>query len=434
MLSAWPLYSGRIVETPVNDGGKRGEDLSSSVKVEDGSHSAVHTALGFYYQSLYGLLCIVRASDDDAAVCLERLDDIEIIANGQPLLAQLKHSLSKKPAPVTISSVALWKTLKAWIDVFPKLSLKETRFQLVTVAPLPTGSPLEPLLDLTTPRDKLLGLLEVEAKRVVDEHDVANGNGKRPLPHAVRVDCCAAFLKLPSNIRQTLLSRITVQPSASNISSISKDIAKELKSFPPDRREAITQRLMEWWDLQVVHSFCGKRERAISMLEVQQQLIEIAGQLDRDEILADFQFVPPPDDHMPPSMIARQLQLVSCTKTEIQAAEREEWKARSQRHKWMNERVDMAVRIARYDQLLIDEWSYKHGVVVEEHFASSEDVKRSAGLGIFRWSFNQAYTQVSPFAQNWNASYYVRGSYQVLAVEQSVGWHPDFRTLLAEKP
>ena len=93
------------------------------------------------------------------------------------------------------------------------------------------------------------------------------------------------------------------------------------------------------------------------MLEVQQQLIEIAGQLDRDEILADFQFVPPPDDHMPPSMIARQLQLVSCTKTEIQAAEREEWKARSQRHKWMNERVDMAVRIARYDQLLIDEWS-----------------------------------------------------------------------------
>lgn len=402
--------------------------------VEDGSHSAVDAALGFYYQSLYALLCIVRASDDDAAVCLERLDDIEIIANGQPLLAQLKHSLSKKPPPVTISSVALWKTLKAWIDVLPKLSLNETQFQLVTVAPLPTGSPLEPLLNLASPRDKLLGLLEVEAQRVVDEHDAAKCDGKKPLPHAIRLECCAAFLKLQSNIRQTLLSRVTVQPSASNIANISKDIAKELTHFPPDRRDAITHRLMEWWDVQVIHSFCGIRDRVISMLEVQQQLTEIAGQLDRDEILADFLFVAPPNDHMPPSMIAKQLQIVNSTKAEIQAAEREEWKARSQRHKWMNERADMAGRIAQYDQMLIDEWSYKHGVVVEEHAASSEDVKRNAGLGVFRWSFNQAYTQVSPFAKNWSASYYVRGSYQVLAVEQSVGWHPDFRNLLLEMP
>lgn len=310
--------------------------------VEDGSHSAVDAALGFYYQSLYALLCIVRASDDDAAVCLERLDDIEIIANGQPLLAQLKHSLSKKPPPVTISSVALWKTLKAWIDVLPKLSLNETQFQLVTVAPLPTGSPLEPLLNLASPRDKLLGLLEVEAQRVVDEHDAAKSDGKKPLPHAIRLECCAAFLKLQSNIRQTLLSRVTVQPSASNIANISKDIAKELAHFPPDRRDAIAHRLMEWWDVQVIHSFCGKRDRVISMLEVQQQLIEIAGQLDRDEILADFLFVAPPNDHMPPSMIAKQLQIVNSTKAEIQAAEREEWKARSQRHKWMNERADMA--------------------------------------------------------------------------------------------
>ena len=402
--------------------------------VEDGSHSAVDAALGFYYQSLYALLCIVRASDDDAAVCLERLDDIEIIANGQPLLAQLKHSLSKKPPPVTISSVALWKTLKAWIDVLPKLSLNETQFQLVTVAPLPTGSPLEPLLNLASPRDKLLGLLELEAQRVVDEHDAAKCDGKKPLPHAIRLECCAAFLKLQSNIRQTLLSRITVQPSASNIANISKDIAKELAHFPPDRRDAIAHRMMEWWDVQVIHSFCGKRDRVISMLEVQQQLIEIAGQLDRDEILADFLFVAPPNDHMPPSMIAKQLQIVNSTKAEIQAAEREEWKARSQRHKWMNERADMAGRIAQYDQMLIDEWSYKHGVVVEEHAASSEDVKRNAGLGVFRWSFNHAYTQVSPFAKNWSASYYVRGSYQVLAVEQSVGWHPDFRNLLLEMP
>jgi hypothetical protein len=408
--------------------------LSSSKKLEYGNHSAVDAALGFYYQSLYGLLCIVRASDDDAAVCLERLDDVEILANGQPLLAQLKHSLSERPASVTISSASLWKTLKAWIDVLPKLSLTETRFQLVTVAPLAADSPLEPLLNAAASRDNLRALLEAEAQRVVNEHAAGKAGGKKPLPHANRAECCAAFLKLSIDVRQKLLSRVTIQPGVSNITGIPKDIAKELKNFPPDQRETITQRLIEWWDLQVVHSFCGNRERAISMLEVQQQLIEIAGQLDRDELLADFLFVRPPDDHTPPSMIARQLQLVSCTKAEIQAAEREEWRARSQRHKWINERVDMAVRITLYDQMLIDEWSVKHGAMVEDHEAFSEDVKRAAGLEIFRWSYHQASTQVTPFAKNWSASYYVRGSYQVLAVEQYVGWHPDFKTLLAEKP
>lgn len=412
---------------------KQEERLSSAAHVDDGDHSAVNAALGFYYQSLYGLLSIVKASDDDAAVCLERLDDVEILTNGQSLLSQLKHSLSKKPAAVTLSSIALWKTLKAWIDVLPAVSLNDTRFQLVTVAPLPSGSPLEVLLDDMSSRTHLLMLLQDEAQRVVGEHLAGKKTKMQPRPHADRVSSCAAYLELSDIVREKLLSRITVQPAASNINEIPKDIANELKHFPPECREAITQKLMEWWDLQVVYSFCDKRDRAISMLEVQQKVAEISGELKREELLADFQFVTPPGDHTPPSMISRQLQLVGGTMSEIQSAEREEWRARSQRHKWLNERVDMAVRIDGYDQLLVEAWGDKHGVMVETHANATEDAKRASGLEIFRWSFSQAPAQIPPFAHNWNTSYYVRGSYQVLAVEQEVGWHPDYRVLLAEK-
>lgn len=407
--------------------------MSSAANVNDGSHSAVNAALGFYYQSLYGLLSVVRASHDDAAVCLERLDDVEILTNGQSLLSQLKHSLSKKPAAVTLSSIALWKTLKAWIDVLPAVSLNDTRFQLVTVAPLPSGSPLAVLLDDLLPRTDLLALLQEEAQRVVDEHLAGIKAKKQPPPHADRFSSCAAYLELNDAIRQKLLSKISVQPAASNINEIQKDIANELKHFPPESREAITQKLMEWWDLQVVYSFCDKRDRAISMLEVQQKVAEISGDLEREELLADFQFVKPPDDHTPPSMISRQLQLVAGTRTEIQAAERDEWRARSQRHKWLSERIDMAVRIDLYDQLLVEAWGDKYYVMVDTHANSTEDAKRASGLEVFRWSFSQAHTQLPPFARNWNTSYYVGGSYQVLAVEQKVGWHPDYKVLLAEK-
>lgn len=409
--------------------GYREEDLSSAADVDDGSHSAVAAAMGFYYQSLYGLLCIVKETDDDAAVCLERLDDVEVNVNGQTLLNQLKHSLSKKPKPVTISSVALWKTLKAWIDVLPKVSLNDTRFQLVTVAPLPAGSPLEPLLDDATSRANLLLLLADEAQRVLDEREAA-ATKKKSLPHGERAAACLAYANLNESVRQSLLSRISIQPAVSDIVQIGKDIADALRSFPPNQRETIARRLIEWWDLQVVHSFCGMRDRVISMLDVQLKLSEIAGEVQRDEVLADFQFDTPPDDYSPPSLIAKQLQLVGGTKTEIRAAEREEWRARSQRHKWLSERVDMAARITLYDLLLVEAWTDKHGLMVEQTEAATDSQKQSAGLEIFRWSFNDAKMQISPFAKNWSADYYVRGSYQFLAVDLRVGWHPDFEALL----
>jgi hypothetical protein len=412
----------------------QGEDLSSATRVGSGGHSAIDAALGFYYQSLYGLLAIVEASEDDATVCLERLDDVEIILNGRPLLVQLKHSLSKKPAAVSLASVALWKTFRAWIDVLPKVSLGDTRFQLVTVAPLPPGSVLAPLLDEKASRTGLLKLLEAEAQRVVNEHATAKKNGKSPLPHVERLPGCSAYLNLPDVTREKLLSRATIQPAANDINNIQRDITNALRNFPPDQREAISRRLMEWWDLQVVYSFCDKRERFITRLEVQQRLLEMAGELARDELLADFQFEVPPGDHSPPSMIATQLQLVNCTKSEIRSAQREEWKARSQRHKWMTERADMAGRIHRYDEYLVQEWGDRHEPMAEQHQSAPEDRKQAAGLEIFRWSFSQAHQEIDPFAKNWSASYYVRGTYQVLAVEKTVGWHPDFATLLQGSP
>ena len=39
---------------------------------------------------------------------------------------------------------------------------------------------------------------------------------------------------------------------------------------------------------------------------------------------------------------------------------------------------------------------------------------------------------VRPIAHGWNAAYYVRGSYQVLAIDLKVGWHADYAKLLGE--
>jgi hypothetical protein len=396
------------------------------------SHSAEAVALGFYFQSLYALRTILEQPGDDATICLERLDDVELIANGLPLLVQLKHSIVAAPPPVTIHSKALWRTLKAWIDVLPKVPLNDTRFQLVSVAPLDPASPLHALLHEGSNRDALHSVLVAEAERVLKERSAASAVHVSPLPHGDRASGCQAFLKLDEVSRRALLNRIVLRPGASNISSISNEIASQLINFPPTDRTAISARLIEWWDLQVVFSLCGKRERFIGKIEVQQKTAELAAELERDELFPDFESAILPSEHTPDSMLVRQIELVGGSASDLRVAVREEWRARAQRHKWSEARLDMAVRIALYDELLEESWLDKHERLIEDCAEATEATNRSKGLSLLRWSHEKAHTEVRPFAGNWNYSYYVRGSYQILAIGLQVGWHPQFRELLKD--
>ncbi|MBU8536207.1 hypothetical protein [Falsiroseomonas tokyonensis] len=63
------------------------------------THAAEGAALGFWYQAFYALLTLVTLSTDDAAIGIEQLDDVELKADGQKLLYQLKHSISAMKLP-----------------------------------------------------------------------------------------------------------------------------------------------------------------------------------------------------------------------------------------------------------------------------------------------------------------------------------------------
>lgn len=131
-----------------------------------GTHAADGVALGFWYQSLYALRTLVLLTTDDAAIGIEQLDDLELKANGQTLLYQLKHSISTKPPQITLKSTSLWRTMKVWIDALPSLSLAETTLHLVTVGGIASGSPLEVLTDSTADRSALVVAMTAEAQRI----------------------------------------------------------------------------------------------------------------------------------------------------------------------------------------------------------------------------------------------------------------------------
>ena len=398
-------------------------------------HEATAAALGFYYQSQFALLTLLSQSADDAehhaAVAVERLDDVELRANGQTLLYQLKHSIQKNPPPVTLASVALWKTLRVWIDVLPLVSLADTTFHLVSVGKVPGDSPLIALCDPKSNRQALLKAMTEEATRVVEGRAEAKAAGAK-MSHAARAAGCEAFLALTPTARLSLLRRVRIQQDSIPIARIQSEVAKRLHIIPKDQQMIVAGHLLAWWDQQVVYSLCGNRERVIQRSEMQQCISSIIAQLEDEQLIADFDMVSHPDDYHADGMLYRQIGLVGGRPSDIAKAVREEWRAKEQRAKWIVDNPGMRSKIDGYDAKLTEHWADRHAELAEDCEELDESEVKAKGLELLRWTHKDAPSQVEPIAPSWNGHYYIRGTYQVLAIDLQVGWHPDYRKLLEE--
>ncbi|PWB84658.1 MAG: hypothetical protein C3F11_00125 [Methylocystaceae bacterium] len=397
------------------------------------AHSADASALGFLYQAQYALLRLWNETSFEAVIYLETLDDVVLDANGQTILEQLKHSLSTKPEAITVASVNVWKTLKAWIDVLPDLDLSKTSLHLVTVADISPTSPLKVLLDETENRDKLLVALQEEAQRVIQERADAEGKGIKPLPHAKRAPGCEAFLKLSDDLQAQILSRVRLRPGQRNIRHIEDELAKRLTSVLAKDQPHVAARMVEWWNRQIIHAHCGKRDKAIHRFELVKRHMEIVADIEHDNLVDYFAAELPPDTYRSHPMVENQISLVGGTETWLQRAVTNEWRARESRSRWSTENPTWQERISNYDDRLAEEWSYKHTDICEECDGQSDEVKKTKGRELLRWSFYDAPDKIETLTSSVTAPSYVRGTYHVLSIDGRVGWHPDYFALLGFK-
>lgn len=117
-------------------------------------HSAVDSALGYYYQGMFALVVLLDA-EDGTQVSIETEDDV-YLEGRKKTLHQLKHSLAASTS-LTVQSEALWKTLRIWSN--HKLD-SDTVFVLVTCSSIAQGSSLSVLMNDGTDRTALQDELE----------------------------------------------------------------------------------------------------------------------------------------------------------------------------------------------------------------------------------------------------------------------------------
>lgn len=393
------------------------------------SHSADASALGFLYQAQYALLRLWGETSDDATIFLETLDDVVLEANGDVILEQLKHSLAQKPAAITLASVNLWKTIKAWIDVLGSLDLTRTHLHLVAVAEISSTSELKVLLTEDGSRDALMTALQEEAARVMTERATAVEQKTTPIPHAARAKACEAYLALPEDLQLQMLNRVRIMPGQSNIREIEDMLAYSLTTVGAKDRTQVAKRMVEWWNRQIVHAHCGLRKKAIPRSELVEIYVDIIGEIRRDPFIDYYATEYPPPSYQSHSMIAKQIGLVGGSADDLRRSVENEWRARETRARWSQESPLKREAVIRYDARLEQEWREYHVDMCATCGGQSEADRASKGHKLLRWSHFDAHTVIEPIAPAISANY-LRGSYQVLSITGRVGWHPDFRKLL----
>lgn len=384
--------------------------------------SAGPSALGYYYQGLYALVVLCDGSDD-ATVSIETDDDV-VLNDGIKTLTQLKHSLGEKDA-LSISDVGLWKAIRNWSG---RPHDGTEQFVFATRAPVTDDSILFPLVKVSSQRGNLTNDLIEEATRVLDERDAATKAKTAPLPHAARYKGCEAFLKLTARRQKALVKLIRVLPSSHTANDIPDLLVEQFGNLlMPTVRTAIIERLIQWWDREVVSSLLDKRPRAIQKQEVQSTVNRLIIELGEENLPDDFSpLMPTGSDDGVGRFMAKQIEWVNGGISRLNRAALARWRARSQREAWMKISVSLVRELDLYDAHLVESWEERFEPAKEDCERSADSDPCKVGLDLLDWSHLNAPKDVRPIRRLWAHAYLIQGSYQQLAEQGVVGWHPDF--------
>jgi hypothetical protein len=394
-------------------------------------NDATDTAAGFYFQAMYGLIVLLDAADGHA-VSIETADDIEK-TGPSPQLLQLKHSLGT-PSSLTEKNDGLWNTFSIWI---PQLSISALTFVFVTCADIPDGHRLRGLATPDGDRTEVLGLLETEAQRVVQA--VTNAKTKKSaggatgaaIPYKDRLEGCAAFLALTPGERLAFLQRTVILHRSFNLAAIETVVTGRLETLPQAIRPRAARKLLEWWDGRVARSLTGLEPRRIERDELLQRHHAIVIELGDDALTDDYSLKLPDDlSGLLGSNMEKQIHLVEGKTSRVHRAALARWRARSQRDRWLSETVGVAEDLRRFDSHLIEYWQDRHGPICDDCATSDDGEKRRRGLELLEWAHHQSPKEVPPPRPRWFGDFLAQGSYQQLADELRVGWHPNYVALM----
>ena len=402
-------------------------------------NDATASYLGYLFQGQYALFALWDAEEGDF-VSVETDDDV-VLEGSETVLAQLKHS-EGTPAPVTITNVGFWKTVRIWIRhlseethqaTLTQLNAGTPRYLFVTVGEVSDGDALRALIHGAA-RDawalaEVTRELVTEATRVRDERVTARDAG-RPMPHAERGVACEEFVGLASEGQHELVKRVMIVPGSFRITDVAAKVERRLRDLVRSaQRPMIAERLIERWDRQVALALMKRRSRRIAKEELTGLVNDLVLEHGPTALPNDFGSADPDPMEIAADAggnIERQIVLVDGGAARIGSAIRDRWRARNQRERWMQDDASLVPLLKAHDDALKEAWGDVHGPMCDDCRGLTDNERRQRGLQVLDWARAEAVDAVDPPRPDSRHPFYVRGMLQQLADNLEIGWHPDY--------
>lgn len=128
-------------------------------------------------------------------------------------------------------------------------------------------------------------------------------------------------------------------------------------------------------------------------------------------------------------LFVKQLELIGIVNPKrVIRAVRDYFFAFTQRTKWVDEHLVVFSELDRYEHTLIDEWDIRFQIMLDNlKDVVSEEKHCESARRIYEWVETEDLHRIR---NRVNEPIFARGSYQILADNLSVGWHPQFQERL----
>jgi hypothetical protein len=234
--------------------------------------------------------------------------------------------------------------------------------------------------------------------------------------------------------RRAILDSVIVIDGASSITDTDLELRTVVFSaVDRNHLDPFLERLEGWWIRRVLRQLEIPGDRILAE-ELEAQMADLREQFKQeslpiDEDILDFMLDDVTRAAHANSPFVLQIEIAKASKQRIAAAIRDYYRAFEQRSRWLREDLIYIGEVHQYERRLVEAWDLVFLAMKDEigDDATAEAQERAA-RDVLRW----AEQSVIPIRPQVTEPFVTRGSLHMLADEQRVGWHPDFRAMLAE--
>ncbi len=394
------------------------EDSRGNVHAADGSF------LGYLVQverALYWL----SVSQSDAVIGIEVEDDVSVkLGSGlgiREIYEQAKNTVNSN-APYSDNSEDLWKTLSIWVAAVleKRIAIDTARFSVFSNRPIPKTRLIYKISIASELKEQELN----ECVKKVKDVAIKLRAGLKKYGDII-VNC-------PDNILSKVISRVEILDVTYNHDS--KSFAEQLKSnlhipdtFPVGH---IIEKLSGFVLRQLTESWRNKRECWITEASFNKEVTQVLTDYNRKSFLEKtIDLLPINSKEVEGSKAKKyveQLKLIRCKEEEILEAVYDYIRATSEKNRFAK---DGELTVDKFDEFYADLKNNWQLISRPKFRYANETEHEKVGYEVYCESLKYK-GKLNDFEPVQIYTY--KGAYHFMADELSIGWHPNWLTLLTD--